>query len=239
MAGHGAPVPAMAVPSMEGTNKLGFLRGITKTDAHDLPSCEFLLPPWLIWLRATINVVDLLVSVGEVALGLLGLFLLISTLGHLENLICKTLESVTISGLVLFIGVEDANAIQEVFKFTQSRLVLLMAPRPLHRIDEMVCFALLIVALGWARLIHVARVLLLLLLPSVEGRLLGQDVLVGHGEHLLWCPGVLHSELTDQGGAPESLLEEHDDWLIVNLCDDISLVAEPLDELPEGLSFLL
>jgi hypothetical protein len=88
------------------------------------------------------------VSVGEVALGLLGLFLLISTLGHLENLICKTLESVTISGLVLFIGVEDANAIQEVFKFTQSRLVLLMAPRPLHRIDEMVCFALLIVALG-------------------------------------------------------------------------------------------
>jgi hypothetical protein len=41
----------------------------------------------------------------------------------------------------------------------------------------------------------------------------------------------------DQGWVSESLLEEHDDRLLVNLQDDISLVAETLDELPEGLTF--
>jgi hypothetical protein len=38
---------------------------------------------------------------------------------------------------------------------------------------------------------------------------------------------------------PESLLEEHCDRLVVDLRDDIPLVAEILDELSEGLSPLL
>jgi hypothetical protein len=38
-----------------------------------------------------LEVVDLLMSLGEVTLGILRLFLLIGPFGHLENLICKTL----------------------------------------------------------------------------------------------------------------------------------------------------
>jgi hypothetical protein len=34
-----------------------------------------------------------------------------------------------------------------------------------------------------------------------------------------------------RGGVPESLLEEHNNRLVVNLWDDIYLVAESLDEL--------
>jgi hypothetical protein len=50
--------------------------------------------------RATIDIVDL-VSFREVALWIIGLLLLISLFGHLEHLICKTLESVVVPGLVL------------------------------------------------------------------------------------------------------------------------------------------
>jgi hypothetical protein len=66
--------------------------------------CEFLLPLGLIQVGATKNVVDLFMSLGEVALGILELLLLIGRLGHLENLIYKTLESVAISGLGLSLG---------------------------------------------------------------------------------------------------------------------------------------
>jgi hypothetical protein len=45
-------------------------------------------------------------SVSEVALGILRLFLLIGPFGRLENLICETLESVAIPGLVLSLGVK-------------------------------------------------------------------------------------------------------------------------------------
>jgi hypothetical protein len=38
---------------------------------------------------------------------------------------------------------------------------------------------------------------------------------------------------------PESLLEEHNNRLVVDHQDDISLVAESLDKLLEGLSLLL
>jgi hypothetical protein len=38
-------------------------------------------------------------SLREVALGILGLLLLIGHLGHLKNLICKTLKLVVVSGL--------------------------------------------------------------------------------------------------------------------------------------------
>jgi hypothetical protein len=50
-------------------------------------------------------------SLGEVTNGILRLLLLIGHLGRLENLICKTLESVVVSGPVLPLEVKNANAI--------------------------------------------------------------------------------------------------------------------------------
>jgi hypothetical protein len=78
------------------------------------------------------------VSLEEVFLGILGLLLLIGQLGHLENLICKTLESVTVSVLVLSLGVKNANEIQKAFKFTWPRPVLLVMTRPHYYIDRTV-----------------------------------------------------------------------------------------------------
>jgi hypothetical protein len=43
----------------------------------------------------------------------------------------------------------------------------------------------------------------------------------------------------DQGCVPESFPEEHDNGLVVDLRDGIPLIVETLDELLEGLSFLL
>jgi hypothetical protein len=80
-------------------------------DRHDLPGYEFLFPLRLKQIGATKNVVDLFMSLGEVTLGILRLFLLIDLLGRLKNLICKTLESVTVSGFVLSLGVKNANVI--------------------------------------------------------------------------------------------------------------------------------
>jgi hypothetical protein len=50
-------------------------------------------------------------SFEEVALGLFGLSLLIGHFGRLVHLICETLESVAVLGLVLSLGVENADAI--------------------------------------------------------------------------------------------------------------------------------
>jgi hypothetical protein len=108
---------------------------------------------------------------------------LIGPFGHLENLIYETLESVAVPGLMLSLGVENANAIQEAFKFTRPRLVLLVAPRSFHNIDETIGLPLLVMALGQAWLVCVAPFLLLFLLSDVEGRLLGQVVFVNNGEH--------------------------------------------------------
>jgi hypothetical protein len=43
----------------------------------------------------------------------------------------------------------------------------------------------------------------------------------------------------DQGWILESLLEEHNNRLVINLRDDVSFLVESLDELSEGLSLLL
>jgi hypothetical protein len=88
------------------------------------------------------------VSFGEVALRFFGLFPLIGPFGHLEYFNCETLESVAVLGLVLSLGVEDANAIQEAFKFTQPRSVLLVASSPFHRVDGTISLPLLIMTLG-------------------------------------------------------------------------------------------
>jgi hypothetical protein len=52
-------------------------------------------------------------SLREITLGILVLFLLICPFSHPENLICKTLESVTVLGLMLSLGVQNVDAIQE------------------------------------------------------------------------------------------------------------------------------
>jgi hypothetical protein len=66
------------------------------------------------------------VSFREVTLRFFRLFLLIGPFGRLEHLIYETLESVVVPGLVLFLGVENTDAIHEAFKFTQPRPVLLI-----------------------------------------------------------------------------------------------------------------
>jgi hypothetical protein len=60
---------------------------------------------------ATIDAVDLLMTFGEVTIWFFGLFLLIGPFGHLEHLICETLESIVVLGLVLSLGVKNADAI--------------------------------------------------------------------------------------------------------------------------------
>jgi hypothetical protein len=117
-------------------------------DRHDLPGCEFLLPLGLIHVGATKNVVNFFMGLGEVALGILGLLLLIGRLGRLDNLIYKTLESVIVSGLVLSLGVKNANAIQKAFEFTRPGPVLLMMTWLFYRVDRMVRLSLLVMALG-------------------------------------------------------------------------------------------
>jgi hypothetical protein len=72
-----------------------------------------------------------------------------------------------------------------------------------------------------------------------KGGLLGQGVLIGVGQHLLGRPRGFHDTLGDQGQIHKSLLEEHDDGFVIDLQDDISFVAEALDEFLEGLSLLL
>jgi hypothetical protein len=57
-------------------------------------------------------------ELGEVTLGFFRLFFLIGPCGCLEHLICKTLESVTVLSLVHSLGVENADVVQEAFKFT-------------------------------------------------------------------------------------------------------------------------
>jgi hypothetical protein len=139
------------------------------------------------------------VSFGEVALWFLRLPLLIGLFGRLEHLICETLQSVIVSGLVLSLGVENSNPMQEAFEFTRHGPVLLVASRPLYVVHRVIHLPLLVVALEKARLIQVARLLLLLLLSGVEGHLLSQGILVGNCQHLFRHPGVLHGKLVDQG----------------------------------------
>jgi hypothetical protein len=122
--------------------------GVAGSTAMTSRAMSFLLPLGLIRVGATKNIVYLLVSLGEVTLGILGLLLLISRLGRLENLIYKMLESVTILRRVLSLGVENADAIQEAFEFAWPGSVLLMTMRPFYRVDRTVWFSLLVVALG-------------------------------------------------------------------------------------------
>jgi hypothetical protein len=95
-------------------------------------------------------------SFREVTLWFYGLLLLIALFGRLEHLICETQESIAVLGLVLSLVVEDANAIQEAFKFTRPGSVLLIASWPLYVVHGAMRFTLLVVVLGRATLVRVA-----------------------------------------------------------------------------------
>jgi hypothetical protein len=135
------------------------------------------------------------------------------------------------------LGVKNADAILAAFKFTWLGLVLLVVSRPLHHVDGTDLFSLLVVALGWAMLVRVAR--LLLLLSGIKGHFLSQGKFVGDIQHLFKCPGVLKGELANQRRVPESLLEEHNNRFVINLQNEVSLVAKALDEVSEWFSLLL
>jgi hypothetical protein len=109
---------------------------------------------------------------------------LIGRFGRLEHLIYETLESIVIPGFVLSLGMENIDMIQEAFKFTRFGSILFVVSRPFHHVDRMIHFPLLIVTLGRARLVRVARLLLLLLLSGVEGRLLCLSIFIGDSQHL-------------------------------------------------------
>jgi hypothetical protein len=88
------------------------------------------------------------VSFGKVTLRFFMLSLLIGPFGRLEYFICETLESIAVSGLMLFLGVENADVIQEAFKFTRPGPILLIVSQPFHHVDGTIHFPLLVVALG-------------------------------------------------------------------------------------------
>jgi hypothetical protein len=165
------------------------------------------------------------VSFGEDALGFFGIFLLVNPFGRLEHLIYETLESVVVSGLVLFLGVENADVIQEAFKFTQPGLVLLVASWLFHHVNGSAFLFLswLLDELGWSVWLDSFS-----FFCSIVSR-----VASSASAYLLAMVNIASRWV------PESLLEEHNNRLVVDHQDDISLVAESLDKLLEGLSLLL
>jgi hypothetical protein len=83
-------------------------------------------------------------SFREVTLWFFRLLPLIGLFGHLEHLIYEILESVAVSGLELFLGMEDTYAIQEAFKFTWPGPVLLVVSRPLYIVDRTIHLPLVV-----------------------------------------------------------------------------------------------
>jgi hypothetical protein len=128
------------VTAVEGDGNLGPSRVLEGrgSDRQDLLGCELLLPLGIIRVGATKNIVDLFVCLREVTLGILRLLLMIGRFGCLENLIYKILESVTVLGLVLSLGVKYTNVIQEAFEFTWPGPVLLMTMRMFDCVTRMV-----------------------------------------------------------------------------------------------------
>jgi hypothetical protein len=83
------------------------------------------------------------------------------------------LETVVVPGLVLSLRVENADLIQEAFKFTRPGPVLLVVTRPLYNVHGVIHLPLLVMTLGVVVLIRGTQALILLLLSGVEGRYLG------------------------------------------------------------------
>jgi hypothetical protein len=155
---------------------------------------------------------------------------MIGLFGRLEDRICKTLQSVAFPGLVLPLRVEDVDLVQETFKLSRPGPVLFVVMRPLNVYHGAIQFPLLVIILRGAGLIRVDRLLILLLISGVDSCFLNQGVFVGDCQHLFGRPGILYCQLVDHGRVHESFLEEHDNGFIVDLRNDVSLVAKVLDK---------
>jgi hypothetical protein len=66
------------------------------------------------------------VSLDEVSLWIFGLLFLVGLFRQLEDLICKALQSVVVPGLVLSLGVENIDLVQESFKLSWLGPILLV-----------------------------------------------------------------------------------------------------------------
>jgi hypothetical protein len=135
--------------------------------------------------------------------------------------------------------VENTNPVQGTFKLSQPGPILLVATQLLYVGYRAVWVPLFVISLRGAGWIWVAQLLVLLLVSGVKGHLLNQGIFVGDCQHVLRHHGVLHGKLVDQWRVLVSLLEEHDDVFVIDLWDDVSLVAKALDKLLEILSLLL
>jgi hypothetical protein len=102
-----------------------------------------------------------------------------------------------VPGLVLSLGVKNANPIQEAFEFTWPGLVFLVMTWRLYVVNRVIQLPILVLTLGGAGLISVAQ-FHILLLSGVEGCLLGQSIFVGNCQHLRIHLGILHGELASQ-----------------------------------------
>jgi hypothetical protein len=101
------------VASVEGDRDirpLQVLRG-GRLYCHDLPGGELLLPPWIIGVETIVDVVELLMSFGEVDLRVLVLLVLLGLFGHLEDFIGKPLLLIAVLSFVLSLWVENANLV--------------------------------------------------------------------------------------------------------------------------------
>jgi hypothetical protein len=89
--------------------------------------------------------------------------------------------------------VENIVYVQETFEL--SCLGPALSPvmtRPLYVGHRAVRLSLLVIVFGGAESIRLTRLLILLVISVVEGRLLDQGILVGNDQHLLGCPRNFH-----------------------------------------------
>jgi hypothetical protein len=63
--------------------------------------------------------------------------------------------SEAVLGLMLSLGVENADLIQEAFKFTRPRPILLVATRSLYNVHGAILFPVLVMTLGRSRPGHI------------------------------------------------------------------------------------
>jgi hypothetical protein len=89
---------------------------VGKPHCHDLLGCKLLLPFLFVGVRPTEDVINLLMSFGEVALRVFGLLVLLDLFGGLENLVYKTFQSIPVPSLVFPLIVKDVDSIKETFK---------------------------------------------------------------------------------------------------------------------------
>jgi hypothetical protein len=93
------------------------------------------------------------VSLGEINFWIFRLLLLIGPFGRLEDFNCETLESVIVLGLMLSLGVENADLTQETVKLSRHGPIFFVTTRPLYVGHGEVCLPLLVMTLEGGGLI--------------------------------------------------------------------------------------